>query len=1085
MFSGKILVPLFLLLGTPFVALAQQAGIVGTVTDQSGAVVSQAVVEAKNLATGTSHQAITNDVGQYTISDLGVGTYQLVIEKKGFRRGVVERVRLEVQLITRVDFALQLGQTTEEVRVNANPVSLETEQSSIGTLLENKMVTETPLNGRNFLQLQTLLPGVTPGRSGFFSAVKIDAQTTDIGGGAFSVNGQKPIYNDFLLDGVSFEEWENNTNAFNPSIDAIEEFRTQSSNYSAEFGINAGGLVNMVMKSGSNRFHGSAYDFIRNDKFDAANYFTNFFGQPKPPLRRNQFGGTLGGPLIHDKTFFFVSYDGFREARAQTLSGTYPTAAMRSGDFSQLLNLPTPITITDPLTGNPFPGNIIPANRILSFFPAFLSKYVPLPNFPGLDQNYVTARTHQNNIDQEMVRIDHRLTQKLSLDGHYVHNQVRDVPVSLNPIFGATQNSRSNDIMLHATYVKSPTTIIDFRAGYLRFWQDLHGNLEGTTPYIARDVMGIQGVPDDPRSSDAPFFSVAGFDALGSSNISEPRKWVNERYEYHFSVFTQHTEHNLRYGLTATRLHNTFPERIIPNGLYFFNGIFSGYAMADMLLGIPSTWIGAPDEFDPNFRAWSFSPWVQDDWRVTKNLTLNLGLRYEWIGNPYSINGAISNLRLPPGGGLATVVIPGQCVPDLPTHQCYIGGLTVDKPSTPSTMDNNNKNFAPRVGFAYSLGNHTVVRAGYGIFFQKEFMGRSTILATNPPFVGSFTVNNTPQTFQNFSFTDPYAGLSQGGKLGFEYVPEHTPNAYLQAWNLALQRELRAGINVEIAYVGNKGTHQESNLDVNEPRLPGPGPLDPRRPYTNVSGIDGEESVGNSSYNGLQVKAEKRFSNGLSFLSSYTWSKAFASGCDFQFTVTPSGGCVSNQYDPRSARGLDQNDQRNRFTLSWLYALPIGKGQLFWSDSSGVVGKVVSGWQLGGIVTAAAGQPLTPVLTYDNPNVGAQIALPNVVSNPNNGPKTIKEWFDTSAFQAPAPFTFGNARIASITGPGSVDVDFSIFKGIPITESLNLQFRSEFFNVLNHTNLGDPNTTFGTPQFGQIFGAGPSREIQFSLRLEF
>ena len=226
------------------------------------------------------------------------------------------------------------------------------------------------------------------------------------------------------------------------------------------------------------------------------------------------------------------------------------------------------------------------------------------------------------------------------------------------------------------------------------------------------------------------------------------------------------------------------------------------------------------------------------------------------------------------------------------------------------------------------------MRSGYGVFFQKEFMGRSTILATNPPFVGSFTVNNTPQTFQDFSFTDPYAGLSQGGKLGFEYIPQHTPNAYLQTWNLAVQRDLGAGINLEVAYVGNKGTHQESNTVPNQPRLPGPGDLDPRRPYTNVSGIAGEESIGNSSYNGLQVKAEKRFSNGLSFLSSYTWSKAFASGCNFQFTVTPSGGCVSNQYDPRSARGLDQNDQRNRFTLSWLYALPIGKGQRFWSSAS-------------------------------------------------------------------------------------------------------------------------------------------------------
>ena len=551
MFSGKILVPLFLLLGTPFVALAQQAGIVGTITDQSGAVVSQATVTTKNLATGASHQTSTDNVGQYTIPNLEAGVYEITIDKAGFRRGVVQQVKLEVQLISRVDFTLQLGQTADEVRVTANPGSLQTEQSSIGTLLENKMVVEVPLNGRNFLQLQTLLPGVTPGRNGFFSAVKIDAQTTDIGGGAFSVNGQKPIYNDFWLDGVSFQEWENNTNAFNPSIDAIEEFRTQTSNYTAELGINAGGLVNMVMKSGSNQFHGSAYEFIRNDKFDAANYFTNFFGQPKPPLRRNQFGGTLGGPLIRNRTFFFASYDGFRELRAQTLTGTYPTAAMRTGDFSALLNQPSPITINDPVTGVPFPGNIIPSNRILSFFPAFLNKYVPLPNLPGLNQNYVTAQTHHNNIDQGMLRVDHRLSQKLSLDGHYVYNVVKDMPVSLNPTFGATQNSRSQNLMLHAAYVASPNTVIDFRAGYLRFWQDLRGNLEGTTPYIARDIMGIQGVPDDPSSSDAPFFSVAGFDALGSSNISEPRKWINERYEYHFSVYSHHNQHDLRYGLTA------------------------------------------------------------------------------------------------------------------------------------------------------------------------------------------------------------------------------------------------------------------------------------------------------------------------------------------------------------------------------------------------------------------------------------------------------------------------------------------------------------------------------------------------------
>jgi len=1081
----KILVnALWLLVGTPFVALAQQAGIVGTITDQSGAFVPQAIVTATNLATQASRQASTNDRGDYTVPDLDVGVYQVVVEKKGFRRGIVDQVKLEVQLIRRVDFTLQLGDLRQEVRVTASPGSLETAQSSMGTLLENKMVEEIPLNGRNFLQLQVLLPGVTPDQGDFFSVLKIDAQTTGIGGGAFSVNGQRGIYNDYYLDGVSFEEWENNTNNFNPSIDAIQEFRTLTANYSAEFGLNAGGLVNMVMKSGTNQFHGSAYEFVRNNDFDAANFFDNFYNEPKPPLRHNQFGGTLGGPVIHDKTFFFASYEGFREDLAQTITATFPTAAMDKGDFSQLLNQPNPITISDPVTGAPFPGNIIPPNRILSFWPAYLAKYVLLPNRPGLIQNYVTSGTSRNYTNQVMFRFDHQVSKKLSLDGHYVFNEVGDVPAPINPLFGSSQNSRSQNVMMHVTYAASPTTVIDFRAGYARFWQNLIDDLAGTTPYIARDIMHIQGIPDDLRSSDAPYLGLVNFYPLGSSVISEPRKWINERYEYPFVVYMHRGHHDVRYGIRAARLHNTYPERIAPNGEYYFNGIFTGYDMADMLLGIPWFWFGAPDIFDPQLRAWNFAPYVQDDWRVTRNLTLNLGLRYEWFGNPYSKHGDISNVRLPEGGGLATLVIPGQCVPSLPSHVCYLDGLTPEKPSTPSTLDNNNKNFAPRIGFAYRLGDRTVVRMAYGVFFQKEFMGRSTILATNPPFVGGFAVFNTLQTFQSFSFTDPYAGLSQGGKLGFEAIPQHTPNAYLQSWNAAVERQLGAGVNLEIAYVGNKGTHQEANVDPNEP-LPGPGALDPRRPYTNVSGVDGEESTGNSFYDGLQVKAEKRFSNGLSFLSSYTWSKAIADSCDFEFTITPSGNCVSDQYDLRTARGLAQGDQRNRFTLSSLYVLPVGKGQHFWSGASGATGKIVSGWQLGGIAVVASGQPLTPYLTYDNPNVGAPIALPNSVSNPNNGTKTIYEYFNTSAFQAPVPYTYGDTGIGTITGPGMGDIDFSIFKSTQITERVNLQFRSEFFNLLNIVNWGAPNTVFGTPQFGKIFGAGTSREIQLSLRLEF
>ena len=411
----------------PLALLAQNSGIVGTVADQTGAVVPAVVVTATNLGTGETRRAVSDSAGEYSMQNLDVGVYRLVAEHQGFRRSVVDQLRLEVQLIRRVDFALQVGALAQEFTVTANPGSLQTAQSSMGTLLENKMVAEMPLNGRNFLQLQLLLPGVTTGRNDFAATVKIDAQTTEIGGGSFDVNGQRGIYNDFLLDGVSFKEWEQMTNAFNPSIDAIEEFRTQTSNYSAEFGINAGGLVNMVMKSGTNQFHGTAYDFLRNDKFDAANFFTNLNNAAKPPLRRNQFGGTLGGPVFRNKTFFFASYEGFRQLRASTLIGTFPTAAMTNGDFSELLNQPNPITIKDPVTGVPFPANIIPSGSFLSFWPSYFSTYVPRPNRPGLNQNFVTSGSDKNDSDQVMSRLDHRFSEKLSLDGHYVYNKVADV----------------------------------------------------------------------------------------------------------------------------------------------------------------------------------------------------------------------------------------------------------------------------------------------------------------------------------------------------------------------------------------------------------------------------------------------------------------------------------------------------------------------------------------------------------------------------------------------------------------------------------------------------------------------------------
>ena len=660
---------LWLVLAWPSTALAQQSVIVGTVTDSTGAVLIGTNVTAKNVNTGEIRQASSNDVGQYAIPNLRAGTYEVSAERPGFQRQVVEQITLEVQLVRTVDLVLSPGEVSDQVTVTATTTPLQASESSVSTLFETKVVNEIPLNGRNFLQLQLLSPGVTMGRPSTFSAVKIDAQSTSIGGGGFSVNGMRDVYNDYLIDGVSFKDWIHGTNGMNPSVDSIQEFRTQTSNYPAEFGANAGGLVNMAIKSGTNQLHGTLYEFLRNDKLDAANFFTNRAGEEKPPLRRNQFGGTLGGPIRRDKTFFFASYEGFRERRTNTLFDTFPSAAMRNGDFSELLSLPDPTVIHDPVTGQPYPGNVIPANRVLSVMPDYLNTYVPLPNRPGLANNFVAPGKRSNDVDQFIGKFDQMLKSNLQLSGHYIFNDINDSPPTTNSNFFIEQKNRNQNVALHLTDTVSPETIVDLQFGYNLFKQFVNKNLAGTSPNIAADLLKINGVASDTRASDAPFFITSGFGSLGGFHFG-PRQWFSERYEYQGSVSLVRGKHLIRAGLNAVRHHETFPEIFIGNGLYIFDGTFTGYSMADMLIGIPSGFQLSPELFDPQFRQWEIMPWIQDDWRITPKLTLNLGLRYEWRPWPVSKHDSISNIVLPSGAGQASLVLAGPCEPALPVRRC-------------------------------------------------------------------------------------------------------------------------------------------------------------------------------------------------------------------------------------------------------------------------------------------------------------------------------------------------------------------------------------------------------------------------------
>jgi hypothetical protein len=756
---------------------------------------------------------------------------------------------------------------------------------------------------------------------------------------------------------------------------------------------------------------------------------------------------------------------------------------MRTGDFSELLALDTPIIIHDPVTGNPYPGNIIPPDQLLSVMPGYLQTYVPLPNRPGLANNYVVSGTHGNSINQFIGRLDQRLRANMQLSLRYAYNKINDDPTTANPNFFVKQFNSNHNVNVQLTDTISPTTVVEVRAGYNLFKQFVNKNLAGTTPNIAKDILQINGVASDPRASDAQTFITPGFGSLGGFHFG-PRQWFSERYEYNGNASLVRGKHLIRAGLQTVRHHETFPEIFIGNGLYVFDGSFTGYPMADMLLGDPANFELSPELFDPQYRQWEIMPWVQDDWRITKNLTLNLGLRYEWRPWPVSKHNTISNIILPPGGGDASLVLAGECQPQLPVRPCQSSLPTSISPTRSTIAETDKNNFAPRVGFAYRIGDagRTVLHGGYGIFYQPEPFNQFIFLSINPPFVSFYNRFINTSNLSGWDWFNPTAGLPPGG-VQFTYIPRTARNPYLQSWNLGIQRDLGAGVVLDVTYVGNKDSKLWARTWPNQP-APGPGDVDSRRPYTNVSTVAGNEPIGNSNYNGLQVRVDKRFSHGLSILAGYTWSKAIT---DTQGAET--GAFVPDLQDShnrRANRGLWSADARHRFTLSSLYELPFGRGQRFLRDSQGITGKIVSGWQLSGILTLQTGEPLTVTLPFDNPNVGEGIKLPNVIGDPNSGPKTVEKFFNTDAFEVPPQFTFGNEHIGSVTGPGITNLDLSLIKNTGITERVNLQFRFEAFNVANHLIMGDPVTDFGTPLFGQVLNTRlDNRELQFALKLVF
>lgn len=1091
----------WVVLGSLSLANAQTvtARLVGTVTDPSGAPVPAATVTATHLRTNRSWSAQTNPVGEYEFPFLPVGEYTLAVEAPGFQKASVAPFQLFVGQVGRINVELTLGAVTESVTVEATAIGLQTDSATLGTVIDRQKVAELPLNGRSFIQLALLIPGVNPVTPGSLSARSSGGSLGQAVG--MNVNGVRDNQNRYYYDGVEAMSLGSYSFTFSLSIDAIQEFKVETNVYSAATGAAPGGHVNVTTKSGSNIFHGQLWEYNRNDKLTALEPFQRYSPNAKPPrLNRNQFGGNLGGPVRipgiyngRDRTFFF-----FNAEFGRLITGTsgarvmVPPVPYRSGDFSSAT-----VRIFDPTTGQPFPGNIIPQSRINKITGGYL-KYVPLPNWNEPGVNYISppasAPTEQN---QYVVRVDHRFSERNSLYGTYIYNwqEGRTVPTFVFDWQGT--QTRAQHASLTDVHVFSPSLVNELRLGWHR---RRPFQIFGTTnrkEYDIANELGVPGVSKDPRNYGPPTFNNTGY-TLPTVRYIGPAAQHNQIWQVGNNLSWSRGTHSLKFGGLIFRRNFSFDEAFNPRGVFGFDGrTTSGgatpvreHAFASYLLGLATSASLSPDPFSNRMDHWWYAVYAQDDWKVTRNLTLNLGLRYEYFQPPIE-HGKIVNFEL-------LGAVPGFIV----SRQLYGGFPPSDNlPDTPgyprrSLVFDDKNNFGPRFGFAYaipSLGN-LVVRGGYGVYYTQEITNSFTVLALNPPIVRNFTFEST--------FDKPLpvetVFLSQGkqvtGLFGTQSLDPRLRDAYVQQWNFTIQKKLPGSVYFDIAYVGTKGTNLTISFDGNRPIqvvVPGPGvaPVGARRPFQGFGAMTVAKSVGNSTYHGLQLHADRRVARGLSFIASYTWSKALST----MDQSTVGGGFFSAPVQDIFNLGAEKApaafDLRHRFSFAAIYDLPFFRnGGSLWLRG------LFGGWQLSTIVTEQTG--FASLLSGVGDTTGTGISSrPDMIANPNlpRSERSRDRWFNTAAFAMPPLGRFGNAPRHPIHLPGLNNVDFSAAKKFRVAERHTLQFRAEFFNFFNHVNLGAPGLNLQAPDtFGKITTAsqGPGHEsgqrvIQLALRYEF
>ena len=1025
----------------------------GRVIDPSGAAVPRASFRLVELGTNVTRSGASGGDGAFSVAQLRPGPYRLEIEVDGYKTAVREVV-LTVDQQLRLDVQLELGTLTERVVVSAPTPALDRASVGLGTVVENRLIEQLPLDGRNFLDLTLLVPGAAPAALGSAGSVRGDF--------AFAVNGARDDANSYLLDGAYNVDQKLNTPGVRPPVDAIAEFKVLTNGYDASFGRHAGAQVNVITKSGGNRLSGTAYGFFREKGLNARNAFapTN---EPAPDYRRSQSGFSLGGPIVRDRTFFFVDYEATRLTEGITRVSNVPTLAERGGDFSQSL-LSVPI---NPFTGQPFPGNLIP-----SFFQhpvgAALINLYPLPNRDVPFQNFVSSPRLDDALDHVDAKLDHHFSSGSSLSVRYSMGDRRLVEpfagagFALVPGYGNDVLRRGQNLLVSETHVPSSRLVNDVRVVFNRVASQVLQENQGTS---LNQQVGLPDLSDDPRTWGLSLITIPGFSPLGSES-NNPQETTLTTVQVLDTLTWGAGAHLIKVGADFRFTRQDGFRDVQSRGFLNFLPAVTGNALADLLLGLPAVTGGAQLDNPQRLRAQSYNAFIQDNIELRPDLTVSAGLRYE--------------LNVPPvdAADRATVYDPatGSLVP-VGTNGVPRGGYEADR-----------NNFAPRLGIAWSPGGdgQTVVRGGYGIYYDQSALAPWEGLYFNPPYFNfglAFQFPGLPP----LTLTDPFPASFPIAlpPSAISFQPDlRTP--FLQQWHGSVQRELGAGSTVEVSYVGSRGHNLIRGRDINQP-APSANVFN-LRPNPFFADILAIESQARSRYHALQVRYQQRLRHGLSVLSSYTFGKSEDDASGF-FSSSGDANAPQDHNDPGAEYGRSGFDVRHRFSLSFAYDLPFGSGAPGWSDT------LVRDWQLAGIVTLQTGRPFTVALlpTVDNSNTGFSSLgftaggddRPDLVGDPDVADPTANAWFDTTAFVMPSFGSFGTAGRNILDGPGFKNLNLALLRTVPIGRDARLQFRIEAFNLLNTINLHLPDNFFGSPTFGQILSAGAPRRLQLGVRLSF